>query len=191
MSIVNVNNASTLTLPTASTAKGETYEAVWAAPTGKTTYTSAEKVLTLASSDVAIDNSDAVGPMLLMPQTQTALTDWTNKTTGTYLKLVVDIDYQTAQGEDGSKVFDLYPAKASTAAGNQTAGEGTYAEMYCPINIDWKAGYKYTYQLNFSNVGCGKTAEGTDIISGVLKPVTFLVTVEEEWQDGGTQTPVL
>ena len=190
VSIVNVNNASTLTLPTASTAKGETYEAVWAAPTGTKTYTSSDNVLTLGSSVVAIDNSDAVGPMLLMPQTQSALTDWTNKT-GIYLKVSVDIDYQTAQGEEGYKVFDLYPAKASPEEGDQTAGEGIYADMYCPINIDWKAGYKYTYQLNFSNVGCGKKDDGTDIISGVLKPVTFLVTVEEEWQDGGTQTPAL
>ena len=190
VSIVNVNNASTLTLPTASTAKGETYEAVWAAPTGTKTYTSSDNVLTLGSSVVAIDNSDAVGPMLLMPQTQSALTDWTNKT-GIYLKVSVDIDYQTAQGEEGYKVFDLYPAKAGAEAGDQTAGEGTYADMYCPININWQPGYKYTYQLNFSNVGCGKKADGTDIITGVLKPVTFFVTVEEEWLDGSSQTPAL
>lgn len=183
VSIVNVNNASTLTLPTASTAKGETYEAVWAAPTGTTTYSSADNELTLGSLAVAIDNSDAVGPMLLMPQTQSAVT-WTGTTigtTGAYLKVSVDINYADADNlPQGITSVEIYPTDA-----NQ------YADMYCPININWQPGYKYTYQLNFSNVGCGKKADGTDIITGVLKPVTFFVTVEEEWLDGSSQTPAL
>lgn len=119
VSIVNVNNASTLTLPTASTAKGETYEAVWAAPTGTTTYSSADNELTLGSLAVAIDNSDAVGPMLLMPQTLGNVAQ-------------ITISYYIQKEENGV-VQDMYGSATDLK------------EKTLTLTGSWLAGYRYTY----------------------------------------------
>ena len=183
MKFVNLNNKGTLTLPTASTAKGQAYEAVWSGQTGSETFTAAPaSEITLGSTAAAIDNNATDGPMLLMPQSQAACTDLATGTTGAYLAVQVNIM------RDGSQ---LYPKT-----------DGDYDWIAVPVVIDWKPGYKYTYTLNFSNIAAGKIApdasdlpdgknKGDAIIDGVLSPLNFLVTVEETWGDGGETTPSL
>ena len=120
----------------------------------------------------------------------------------------VDIDYKEAQGTAGSKYIDLYPRRPDGQTGDQAAGTGDYAWVAVPLNIDWKAGYKYTYTLNFTNTAFGKVAPGTDggdlpldpddptnpvdpgepVVPEVYSPVSFLVTVEEAWTEVNTPT---
>lgn len=86
------------------------------------------------------------------------------------------------------------------------AGEITdWAYIAVPVTFDWKPGYKYTYILNFTNLAAGwiapalangkepyKDATSNDpIIGNTHKPVTFVVTVQEEWQAGTDVTPQL
>ena len=198
----NVDKNGTLTLPTTSTVSG--FTAAWALSgvnTASFVSTRSADAL-LGASTTVIDNSVADGPMLLLPQEQTATADLSIASpTGSYLMVQVDIDYAELQGEAGSKCFDFYPKRAS-GTGDQEAGEGSFAWIAVPVNIDWKAGYKYTYTLNFSNIACGKlpfdeTAKapegvnaGDPIVKGVKTPVTFLVTVESEWTEQNV-TPAL
>lgn len=198
---VNVDKKGTLTLPTTSTVSG--YTAEWTLGNTLASMASTRSVaVELGSSSQAIDNSAVAGPMLLLPQEQTATADLSIASpTGSYLMVQVDIDYAELQGEAGSKCFDFYPKRAS-GTGDQEAGEGSFAWIAVPVNIDWKAGYKYTYTLNFSNIACGKlpfdeTANAPDgvtagqpIVKGVKTPVTFLVTVESEWTEQNV-TPAL
>ena len=178
----NLNGAGSLTLPTASTAAGESYTPVWA-PTGSTTsYTSSDNEVTLSSAPQNLLKSSD-GAMLLLPQTQSpAASLASTPSTGAYLEVLVDIN----KGEN-----EFYPATADS-----------YEWIAVPVTISWDGGYKYTYTLNFSNIACGKVspnatdipagyAKGDDIIKGVPYPVNFLVTVEDTWQDGGTTTPTL
>lgn len=205
---VNLANKGTLTLPTASTASGETYTAAWSAVSGTEEYVcSPSSPVTLGASASYIDQSEANNPLLLMPQTTEAATGFaTAPATGAYMMLEVDINYVESKivGSETFKRFDLYPMPQTPLTADQTAEgiEDNYAWIAVPVNIDWKAGYKYTYTLNFSNIACGKAApgatEGTEgvnagnpIISGVKTPLTFLVTVESEWQDGGSTSPAL
>lgn len=191
---VNVDKKGTLTLPTTSTVSG--YTADWTLGNTLDEMASMRSVaVELGSASQAIDNSAVAGPMLLLPQEQTNTTDLSIALpTGSYLMVQVDIDYAELQGEEGSKVFDFYPKRAD-GTGNQTAGEGTLGWIAVPVSIDWKAGYKYTYTLNFSNIACGKLPQselakapegvnaGDPIVKGVKTPVTFLVTVESEWTE--------
>ena len=136
-----------------------------------------------------IDNSAAAGPMLLIPQTQAATADLAAASvTGSYLMALVDINYDYMDGNNPITT-DLYPKASYDDATN-----GSYAWIAVPVSIDWQAGYKYTYTLNFSNTGCGKAApgatsatEGKDageaIVTEINTPVSFLVTVESEWTE--------
>lgn len=198
---VNADKTGTLTLPTSSTVSG--YTAAWTlSGTNTAKFESVPTAAqTLSSTNALIDNSAAAGPMLLLPQTQAATTDLSATTvTGAYLIAQVDIDYKEAQNVDYDgdgntdtyKCIDLYPKPQTTPTADQTAGEGTYDWIAVPVNIDWKAGYKYTYTLNFSNAAFGKIApESTTepgnvdepIVPEQLKPVTFLVTVESDWTE--------
>lgn len=208
---VNLANTGTLTLPTASTASGETYTAAWSAVSGAVIYEcSPSSPVTLGSTASFIDQSEANNPLLLMPQTTAATTDLAKadvtSTTGAYMMLEVDINYVESKivGSETFKRFDLYPMPQTPLTADQTTDgiEDNYAWIAVPVSIDWKAGYKYTYTLNFSNIACGKAAPGATvgaegvaagdpIISGVKTPLTFLVTVESEWQDGGSTSPAL
>lgn len=207
---VNLANKGTLTLPTASTASGETYTAAWSAVSGTEEYVcSPSSPVTLGASASFIDQSEANNPLLLMPQTTAATTDLAKadvtSTTGAFMMLLVDINYVESKivGSETHKRFDLYPKPAAALTDDQVAAdEDSYAWIAVPVKIDWKAGYKYTYTLNFSNIACGKAAPGATegaegvnagdpIISGVKTPLTFLVTVESEWQDGGSTSPAL
>ncbi len=204
---VNLANKGTLTLPTASTASGETYTAAWSAVSGAAAYEcSPSSVVALGSSASFIDQSEANNPLLLMPQTTAAAEGFaTAPATGAYMMLQVDINYVESKkvGSETFKRYDLYPKPTVDLTADQTAADvDSYAWIAVPVNIDWKAGYKYTYTLNFSNIACGKAAPGATIgnegvaagdpiISNVKQPLTFLVTVESEWQDGGTTTPAL
>ena len=196
---MNLANTGTLTLPTASTASGETYTAAWSAVSGTEEYVcSPSSVVTLGASASFIDQSEANNPLLLMPQTTEAATGFaTAPATGAYMMLEVDIDY----AEANAGKLNLYPKWQGTEEETATA-QDAFAWIAVPVNIDWKAGYKYTYTLNFSNIACGKAAPGATagaqgvdagdpIISGVKTPLTFLVTVESEWQDGGSTSPAL
>lgn len=179
----NLSNAGTLTLPTASTASGESYTPAWAPTSGTTSYTSSDitEGLTLSSAPQNLLTAD--GAMLLLPQTQSPAASLASvPSTGAYLEVLVDIN----KGET-----EFYPATANS-----------YEWIAVPVTISWDGGYKYTYTLNFSNIACGKVspnataipdgyAKGDDIIKGVPYPVNFLVTVEDTWQDGGTTTPTL
>ena len=201
----NLNGAGSLTLPTASTAAGESYTPVWA-PTGSTTsYTSSDNEVTLSSAPQNLLKSSD-GAMLLLPQTQSpAASLASTPSTGAYLEILADIDYATAFKPSGETydLIDLYPSAQTDLTTNQTTGEGQYDWIAVPVTISWDGGYKYTYTLNFSNIACGKVspnqtstlatgkAKGDDVISGVPYPVNFLVTVEDTWQDGGTTTPTL
>ena len=90
------------------------------------------------------------------------------------------------------------------------AGEITdWAYIAVPVTFDWKPGYKYTYILNFTNLAAGwiapaladgmypygadaeKAGPNDPIIGNTHKPVTFVVTVQEEWQAGTDVTPQL
>lgn len=83
-----------------------------------------------------------------------------------------------------------------------------FAYIAVPVKFDWKPGYKYTFILNFTNLAAGWFAPDTDannvpyyksgstkasvgdpVIPGVHKPVTFAVTVEQAWEDGGDVVP--
>jgi len=196
---VNLANKGTLTLPTASTASGETYTAAWSAVSGTQTFEcNPSSPVTLGASASYIDQSEANNPLLLMPQTTEAAAGFaTAPATGAYMMLEVDIDY----AEANAGKLNLYPKWQGTDEETATA-QDAFAWIAVPVNIDWKAGYKYTYTLNFSNIACGKAAPGATegaqgvaagdpIISGVKTPLTFLVTVESEWQDGGSTSPAL
>lgn len=187
---VGLNNVGTLTLPTASTASGQDYDPIWSNRSGSAEYeASPSSAVELIATTNYIDQSEAGNPLLLLPQTTAATTSLvTGSTNGAYMMVLVDIN----KTDD----TDVYP-KAG-----YTANDG-YAWIAVPVNIDWKGGYKYTYTLNFTNVACGKAApgataanegadEGTSIISGVNTLLTFLVTVETAWIDGGAPvTPAL
>ena len=174
----NLNNTGTLTLPTASTAAGETYEPAWSAHAGAAAFeVSLSSPVTLGSTATSIDLSEAANPLLLLPQTTAATTNLKAATvTGAYLAVYVDIN-----NSDGS---DYYPTTADT-----------YAWVAVPVSIEWKGGSKYIYTLNFTNGAMGRIAPGTT--SGIpdnkavgdalpdelLTPVNFLVTVEDEWTE--------
>ena len=206
--IVNIDDQGTLTLPTTSTV--ESYTPAWALSGNsvemQSDYTTP---VVLGSTNALIDNSSVNGPMLLLPQTKAAAADLKAATiTGAYLCVQVDIDYKEAQGAAGSKYIDLYPRRPDGQTGDQAAGTGDYAWVAVPLNIDWKAGYKYTYTLNFTNTAFGKVAPGTDdgdlpldpddptnpvdpgepVVPEVYSPVSFLVTVEEAWTEVNTPT---
>lgn len=173
----NLNNTGTLTLPTASTAAGETYEPAWSAHAGAKAFeVSLTSPVTLGSTATSIDLSEAANPLLLLPQTTAATTDLKAATvTGAYLAVSVDIN-----NADGT---NYYPT---------TDG---YAWVAVPVSIEWKGGSKYIYTLNFTNGAMGRIAPGTT--SGIpdnkavgdalpdelLTPVNFLVTVEDEWTE--------
>lgn len=202
----NVNPTGTLTLPTTSTVSG--YTADWAL-TGEPTQTfksSLSSPVTLSSTAVAVDNSASAGPLLLIPQTQPATTDLAAATvTGSYMMVLVDIDYKVAQ--DGkTNVFPAYQGE-----GEESGAEDVFAWVAIPVNINWTAGYKYTYTLNFTNYAVGKTSPeqpedpGVDqpddpedlpdpdepIVPETLTPLTFTVTVEDTWQEANTNvTPM-
>ena len=183
----NVYAAGKLTLPTASTAAGESYTPTWATTGSVTSFTSADIATpsTLTSTTQSI--VAASDPMLLLPQSVAATTDLTVASpTGAYLEVKANV-----VRKDGESDTQLYPATANG-----------YDWIAVPVTIAWDGGYKYTYTLNFSNVACGKVSptatdiptgysKGDDIIKGVPYPVNFLVTVEDTWQDGGTTTPAL
>ena len=176
--------------------------------------------MTLSSTAVAVDNSASAGPLLLIPQTQPATTDLAaNTVTGSYMMVLVDIDYKVAQtvdydGDDQNdtyKAIDLFPRPSAALDADQTAGEGYYAWVAIPVNINWTAGYKYTYTLNFTNYAVGKTSPvqpddpndptipdnpvvpdpDEPIVPESLTPLTFTVTVEDTWQEANTNvTPM-
>ena len=188
---VGLNNQGTLNLPTASTASGQTYEPVWGSQSGTVDFAAAPaSAVGLSSTPQFIDQSAANSPLLLMPQITAATTNLaaTPTVTGAYLMVEVDIDEKVS----GNAV---YPKDGYT-------GNGGYAWIAVPVDINWKGGYKYTYTLNFSNIAAGKVAPGTTsaetdqtvgdpVIAGVRTPVNFLVTVEEAWIDGGSFTPAM
>ena len=189
---VGLANKGTLNLPTVSTAAGNTYDPVWTSVDGAEEFAAAPATeATLASAAKFIDDSEADNPLLLMPQQKTATTSLKDgETNGAYLMVEVDINKK-----DG--VTDVYPQEGYTGNG----GTG-YAWIAVPVKIEWNGGYKYTYTLNFSNIACGKVspkndtapsgyAFGDDVIKNVPYPVNFLVTVEDVWGDGGTETPSL
>lgn len=174
----NLKNSGTLTLPTASTAAGEDYEPAWSGHAGaegfEVTLTSP---VTLGSPATSIDLSEAANPLLLLPQTTAATTDLTAAAvTGAYLAVSVDIN--------NTNGTDYYPTTADT-----------YAWVAVPVSIEWKGGSKYIYTLNFTNGAMGRIAPGTT--SGIpdgkvvgdalpdelLTPVSFLITVEDEWTE--------
>lgn len=183
----NLKNSGTLTLPTASTAAGKDYEPAWSGHAGaegfEVTLTSP---VTLGSPATSIDLSEAANPLLLLPQTTAATTDLKAATvTGAYLAVSVDIN-----NTDGS---DYYPTTANT-----------YAWVAVPVSIEWKGGSKYIYTLNFTNGAFGRIAPGTNDGTGenpenkvtpgnkkvgdalpdeLLTPVSFLITVEDEWTE--------
>lgn len=174
----NLNNTGTLTLPTASTAAGETYEPAWSAHAGAAEFeVPLTSPVTLGSTATSIDLSEAANPLLLLPQTTAATTDLKAATvTGAYLAVSVDIN-----NADGS---DYYPTTADT-----------YAWVAVPVSIEWKGGSKYIYTLNFTNGAFGRIAPetttgipdgkavGDALPDELLTPVNFLVTVEDEWTE--------
>ena len=182
----NLKNSGTLTLPTASTAAGETYEPAWSAHAGAAEFeVSLTSPVTLGSTATSIDLSEAANPLLLLPQTTAATTDLKAATvTGAYLAVSVDIN-----NADGT---NYYPT---------TDG---YAWVAVPVSIEWKGGSKYIYTLNFTNGAFGRIAPGTNDGTGenpenkvtpgnkkvgdalpdeLLTPVSFLITVEDEWTE--------
>ena len=94
----NLNNTGTLTLPTASTAAGETYEPAWSAHAGAAAFeVSLTSPVTLGSTATSIDLSEAANPLLLLPQTTAATTDLKAATvTGAYLAVSVDLNSRPA-----------------------------------------------------------------------------------------------
>lgn len=108
---------------------------------------------------------------------------------------------------------------AAQTLANIKDNEEDWAYIAVPIAFDWKPGYKYTFVLNFTNFAAGwfapnwftgddaankytatipyynsdtaKASYGDAVIPGVHKPVTFAVTVESTWEDGGTTAPQL
>ena len=201
----NVNPTGTLTLPTTSTASS--YTADWAL-TGTATSLFESKLsspVTLSSTAVAIDNSATAGPLLLIPQALAATTDLTAATvTGSYMLVLVDIDYKEAQNnEQNNAEYDLFPGRQDGATTAQTEGEGNFAWVAIPVNINWTAGYKYTYTLNFTNYAVGRTSPvqpedpsvpeepelpdpDDPIVDELLTPLTFTVTVEDTWQEANS-----
>lgn len=182
----NIYGTGKLTLPTASTAAGESYTPTWATSGSVTSFASADittpSVLTSTTQSIVAASS----PMLLLPQSVAATTDLTTTPTGAYLEVKANVIKKATSGD-----AQIYPKT-----------EGSYDWIAVPVTIAWDGGYKYTYTLNFSNVACGKVSpnatdvptthsKGDDIIKGVPYPVNFLVTVEDTWQDGGTTTPAL
>ena len=200
---VNLANKGTLTLPSASTAAGQDYTAAWSGVEGEEDFATAPvSAVTLASAAQFIDQSAANNPLLLMPQKTDPTTDLAVASpTGAYLMVEVDIDYKEPFDRDGDgtefdAITNLYPKEGYS-------DNGGYAWIAVPVAIDWKAGYKYTYTLNFSNIAAGyvaprenaagatDTADGDPVIEDIRRLVNFLVTVEEAWTDGGTFTPAL
>lgn len=128
--------------------------------------------------------------------------------------------YNVESGDDATDIEKLIGgADAPQDLSAFKDDDAAWAYIAVPVKFDWKPGYKYTFILNFSNLAAGWFApnwftgasaatdfskiipyfsEGTTkathndpVIPGVHKPVTFSVTVESVWEDGGEVTPAL
>lgn len=132
--------------------------------------------LTLSNDKEKVANS-----MLLIPQTQTA---W-NGTEGSFLAVKCCIyNVVDTNGEAEEVEVLLY----GDAAGDGEA-EGRWA--YVPVNMDWKAGYKYIYTFNYgtkTNAGFDDSAEG-EVPSNVPVLVNLTVDVTVDDFQPGTVTP--
>ena len=213
----NLKNTGTLTLPTSSTASGtfswDSYTP-WSV-NNNTTYTYTDrgtdalagtltdnntKIVTLTSAATQLTDT----PFLLMPQT-TGKADLTVQPVneGAYISVLIRVTniYDTDNLAAGQVTYPTWTiADGAPAAGTQ------FAYVAIPVDIDWKAGYKYTYTLNFSKDGIGKVdPEFADNYSGEGYPtgtnganpgedvfdspvsLFFTVTVDE-WTDGGNSS---
>jgi hypothetical protein len=159
---------------------------------------------------------------------------------GAYLMLKVNIQrkvkigdtdywcqwYPAVHGNDAYSVDNIFDAanlytkaKATADASAATEAkklsdiqdvEAAWDYIAIPIKYDWKPGYRYTFQINFSNFAAGWFAPDTNednipyktdgthwatsndpVIPGVHKPVSFTVTVESAWENGGIVKPLL
>lgn len=199
--LTNIKNTGSLTLPTASTVSGkfswDSYTP-WATQSATANYTANEIKGTAASftgSPITLTSSASQltsEPFLLMPQTQ-AKADLTqtpaSAITGAYFSVLVRVTDISASNQ-------IYPTTDTPANNNLY-----FAYVAIPVEIDWKAGYKYTYTLNFSKSGIGKVDPtqpddvtesgypdaqkegGDDILDGPVQ-LFFTVTVED-WAEGG------
>ena len=141
-----------------------------------------------------------------MPQT-TAKADLTAQSvSGAYISVLIRVTDLT----DNNKV--TYPTWNTNIDGAPSAGT-LFAYVAIPVDIDWKAGYKYTYTLNFSKNGIGKVdpnqpetdapdpstkyptgndeggegpKPGEDVVDSPVE-LFFTVTVDE-WTDGGNSS---
>ena len=195
----NLKNQGTLTLPTVSTASGQDYTPAWSAHSGNAAFEVIyDTPITLGSTATAIDLSENANPLLLLPQTTPATDNLAPASpatvTGAYMAVLVDIN-TAAVGEETPE-SDYYPKAGYTA-------DGGYAWVAVPVSIEWNGGSRYTYTLNFSNIALGAIAPGTvedarvpgknvgeKLPSALLTKVNFLVSVEDEWTDGGTSNPL-
>jgi hypothetical protein len=199
----NLRNTGSITMPTTSTASGFTWASspwtlgtpIYSYVTGGNKATAATmsgfKTLTTSATQLTSE------PFILMPQT-TAKADLTDNTNnGAYFSVLVRV----TNVSDGTPV---YPKLANATPALDA--KDYFAYVAIPVDIDWKAGYKYTYTLNFSKTGIGKVDPsqptdkpgddykyptgddktddgGDDILDGPVQ-LFFTVTVED-WIDGG------
>ena len=212
----NLKNTGTLTLPTSSTASGtfswDSYTP-WSV-NNNTTYTYTDRgtdalALTLESNNTKIVTLTSAAtqltdtPFLLMPQT-TGKADLTVRPVneGAYISVLIRVTniYETETLAAGQVRYPTW-----TIAGGAPAAGTQFAYVAIPVDIDWKAGYKYTYTLNFSKDGIGKvdpefalnysgdgyptggaSNPGEDVFDSPVS-LFFTVTVDE-WTDGGNSS---
>jgi hypothetical protein len=193
VTLANVQDKGTLTLPTASTTTSYPNETAgstdilgtWSSLSGNASYTISglSKELT-GNSDTAIDlsaktNSDGAAVddnyMLLIPQSGSdgnGTTAWdkteiTDKTTGTYLGLKCKIENYVA---NETNLVQLWPAKSS-----DSSSDDEQAYVYIPVSFDWTAGHKYVYTFIFgASTNGGYDSKG----AAVLTPISYTVTVD-------------
>ena len=110
--------------------------------------------------------------LMLIPQTQSTWDPSTEKTKdGTGIKPTTTKPYLKIK----CKIFVVNGNKKYYIIGKNGYSANSCGNVYVPISIDWKEGYKYTYNLEF---GAGHDADGYPI-SG---PIIFTTDIET-WQD--------
>lgn len=208
----NINNTSTLTLPTTETTadKFKWYDGAdgynpWSTPTStvdntkdldsKFTYykknlsgdaVAADGFITLNATAQEITFA---GPVLLLPQTVAAATDLSSENAASgkaYFDILVQVqNIETNPAPEAANVA-IFP-KAETASAQK------WAWVAVPVDIAWNPGYKYTYVLHFSKDGIGKVSpdggeggeEPTNPGEEIVDnpvPLYFTVTIDE-WND--------
>ena len=140
--IVNLHNAGTFTFANAAyedyTAEVTPWEITGAAPEAAYLAEIPDAKVTGIKAE-ATDLTTSATALLLLPQeVKGAVTP--DKTQapedgGTYVRVKCHVTYK---GENDDAATDIYGT------------EGEYANLYIPLNSEWKAGYKYIYTIVFS-----------------------------------------